>query len=175
MFDDVSNNEVILVSLLSIEINSEINAYRKAPMMLGRLFVSGVKVRRLCDVLSVVNGWLPLEKVFREDWYRVLITSNGHVNTAPKVPASLETVRSEMKETDGSRVSLPSGQQMNVGSTIGVVLMLLMLLLIGTLGIGVIGIVCRHDTRWVKNMENKRSNRTITMTEVCDCRRSLRG
>ena len=29
------------------------------------------------------------EKALCDDWYRVLITSNGHVNTAPNVPAML--------------------------------------------------------------------------------------
>ena len=74
------------------------NPYRKASMMLGRLVTGVVKVRRFCVVVSGVNGWLPLEKVFRDDWYRVLITSNGHVNTAPKVPANLRTRRNRWRE-----------------------------------------------------------------------------
>lgn len=60
-------------------------------MILGRLFT---EERILCVIVLLIDElklrWLfALESEFCDDWYRVLITSNGHVTTAPNVPAIL--------------------------------------------------------------------------------------
>ena len=63
-------------------------------MILGRLLAINVEESILCRVELFVDGLelndlFSLVKTFRDDWYRVLITSKGQVSTAPKVPASL--------------------------------------------------------------------------------------
>jgi len=75
---------------------SYLRMYRKAAIILGRFCLTfdrgsiRVVVVLLDDEFKfrLCNSF---KNEFCDDWYRVLMTSNGHVKTAPNVPASLQT------------------------------------------------------------------------------------